>query len=326
MLSRISTNQARLCLAFFFFLFFTQDFQFKVQRRREEINIPSGQCAVERSFHLLVGKRSCHQLLFSHATCWSEHPISITYIFFSQLTESTNRNRNCWSFKSILQFFSPPQFSLCFDVTKVCYCISSVEVPGLATSQVSAPSSKMLLCFSPLPNTHVRSKQSATSHWMLVNTGLNLYFGPHKTSTWVVTGDKAPMINSFPNSSNTNRMLWSYIIEYLSQHGAAEFSADAAQPSVQFCFLLWSFTGPLAAEPGGDSPDVTRPSREVQSLANRQWPWRDGNDRHNATGSSCWHRCSCSRGHGYTTCTPPSDWYSLSCIQHWRQTVVDHQA
>lgn len=65
-------------------------------------------------------------------------------------------------------------------------------------------------------------------------------------------------------------MLSLYVIKNLSQHGTAEFSTDAAQPSVQFCFLLRSFTGPLAAESGVDSPDVTRPSREVQSLTDRQ--------------------------------------------------------
>lgn len=65
-------------------------------------------------------------------------------------------------------------------------------------------------------------------------------------------------------------MLSSDIKECSSQHGAAEFIADTAHPSILLCFLLRSFTDPLAAESGGDSPDVTRPSREVQSLADRQ--------------------------------------------------------
>lgn len=51
---------------------------------------------------------------------------------------------------------------------------------------------------------------------------------------------------------------------------AAEFSNDAAQTSVHFCFLSPSFTGPLAAESGSGSPDVTWPGREAQSLTDCQ--------------------------------------------------------
>lgn len=80
---------------FFFFISFFQDSQFKVQRRREEINLSSGHCLAERlSFRLLAGKLNCQQLYLR------------SYQFFS--ANPTNRkdkqgHERCWGFKSILQ-------------------------------------------------------------------------------------------------------------------------------------------------------------------------------------------------------------------------------
>lgn len=125
-------KMSRTCF-FFFFVFYTQDSQFEVQRRRGEINIPCGQYLVEKgSFHLLVGKHSCHQLRLSYKSNVLIWPPKQHHIHCFSPNQQKGHAGTWTVFKSILpsNAFSSPQFS---EITPL-WCHKGGLMPFLTTS------------------------------------------------------------------------------------------------------------------------------------------------------------------------------------------------